>query len=50
MEAKKQFNKYGTCIDCQGGKEECLHNNQAVVGRKQICNTCGIVICDLDLQ
>jgi len=38
------FNEYGTCIDCQGGFEGCLHNNLSETNEGVVCVTCGIKV------
>jgi len=37
-------NEYGTCIACQGGRTECLHNNQVQDGQSVVCITCGFKV------
>ncbi len=39
-----KYNEFGTCIACQDGRTECLHNNQAQDGRNTVCVTCGKVL------
>lgn len=38
---KAVYNEFGTCIACQDGKVECLHNNLVQNGQDINCLTCG---------
>ena len=38
------YNKYGVCLACNGGNEECTHNNLKEENGQIVCNTCGKVI------
>lgn len=38
------YNKFGVCLDCNGGKLECSHNNLTEESGNVVCATCGIVI------
>lgn len=38
------FNEYGTCIECQGGRVECLHNNLVESLGRISCITCGFIV------
>lgn len=38
------FNEYGVCIDCQGGIEECLHNNLTETNVGTFCVLCGLQV------
>jgi hypothetical protein len=42
-EAKK-YNEFGVCVSCNGGKEECVHNNLVEHQGHTYCNTCGLVV------
>lgn len=44
FDTDEKFNEFGTCIPCQNGRRECLHNNQGYKGRNIICLTCGITL------
>ena len=41
---KSKYNSFGVCLDCNGGKDYCLHNNMSEVEGKIVCSTCGIII------
>lgn len=34
------YNEFGVCFACNGGREDCLHNNLIQDGFKTICATC----------
>lgn len=38
------YNEFGTCIACQGGKTECLHNNLAEGPQGLHCTVCGVSV------
>lgn len=38
---RRVLNDFGVCLDCNGGREDCLHNNLIEDGGKISCATCG---------
>ena len=43
-EEKPTFNKYGVCIACQGGSEECFHQNLIEENGVIACKMCGLIM------
>lgn len=37
-----KYNKFGVCLDCNGGNPDCLHNNLTEAAGKTYCVTCGM--------
>lgn len=38
------YNRYGICLDCNGGSTECKHQNLGEHEGKVVCNTCGLAV------
>jgi len=39
-----RYNKYGVCLDCNGGNPDCTHNNLVEDGGKVSCAMCGLSV------
>jgi hypothetical protein len=42
--SQEKLNEFGVCIDCNGGRLDCLCNNLTEIEGKLVCTVCGKVV------